>query len=132
MNYINTTQTEPKNSTDVSSVFTRQVLPVLYTIILRLCLHSQRTHRLDLLQGSHLLSLSSLPKKHGGCRRSDVVFLPVACSGRPRLRRLAVEAVQDIQRLTFAENIICKLEKQEAFKNKLGSVSANCEDGTTN
>lgn len=33
MDYINTTQTEPKNSTDVSSVFTHQVLPVLYTII---------------------------------------------------------------------------------------------------
>uniref|UniRef100_A0A8C2CKI8 G-protein coupled receptors family 1 profile domain-containing protein n=1 Tax=Cyprinus carpio TaxID=7962 RepID=A0A8C2CKI8_CYPCA len=33
MDHINTTQTEPKNSTDVSSVFTHQVLPVLYTII---------------------------------------------------------------------------------------------------
>ncbi|XP_016331316.1 P2Y purinoceptor 14-like [Sinocyclocheilus anshuiensis] len=33
MDYINTTQTEPKNSTNVSSVFTHQVLPVLYTII---------------------------------------------------------------------------------------------------
>ncbi|XP_073673380.1 P2Y purinoceptor 14-like [Garra rufa] len=33
MDYINTTQTEPKNSTNVSSVFTEQILPVLYTII---------------------------------------------------------------------------------------------------
>ncbi|XP_026103061.1 P2Y purinoceptor 14-like [Carassius auratus] len=33
MDYINTTQTAPKDSTNVSSVFTHQVLPVLYTII---------------------------------------------------------------------------------------------------
>ncbi|XP_043115623.1 P2Y purinoceptor 14-like [Puntigrus tetrazona] len=33
MDDINTTQTESKNSTNVSSVFTHQVLPVLYTII---------------------------------------------------------------------------------------------------
>ncbi|KAK2881511.1 hypothetical protein Q8A67_018779 [Cirrhinus molitorella] len=33
MDYINTTQMEPKNSTNVSSVFTHQVLPVLYAII---------------------------------------------------------------------------------------------------
>ncbi|KAL0173629.1 hypothetical protein M9458_029597 [Cirrhinus mrigala] len=33
MDYFNTTQTEPKNSTDVSSVFTHLVLPVLYSII---------------------------------------------------------------------------------------------------
>ncbi|KAL1260091.1 hypothetical protein QQF64_007918 [Cirrhinus molitorella] len=33
MDYINTTQTETKNSTNISSVFTHQVLPVLYTII---------------------------------------------------------------------------------------------------
>ncbi|XP_059389930.1 P2Y purinoceptor 14-like [Carassius carassius] len=33
MDYINTTQTESKNCTNVSSVFTHQVLPVLYTII---------------------------------------------------------------------------------------------------
>ncbi|XP_018919658.1 P2Y purinoceptor 14-like [Cyprinus carpio] len=33
MDYINTTQTESKNCTNVSSVFTQQVLPILYTII---------------------------------------------------------------------------------------------------
>ncbi|XP_073673321.1 LOW QUALITY PROTEIN: P2Y purinoceptor 14-like [Garra rufa] len=33
MDYINTTQTEPKNSTNVNSLFTKQILPVLYTII---------------------------------------------------------------------------------------------------
>ncbi|KAK9962640.1 hypothetical protein ABG768_007997 [Culter alburnus] len=33
MDYINNTQTEQKNGTNVSSVFTHQVLPVLYSII---------------------------------------------------------------------------------------------------
>ncbi|XP_051718122.1 P2Y purinoceptor 14 [Ctenopharyngodon idella] len=33
MDYINSTQTEQKNGTNVSSVFTHQVLPVLYSII---------------------------------------------------------------------------------------------------
>ncbi|XP_073673293.1 P2Y purinoceptor 14-like [Garra rufa] len=33
MDYSNTTQTEPKNSMNVNSVFTQQILPVLYTII---------------------------------------------------------------------------------------------------
>lgn len=33
MDYINNTQTEQRNTTDVNSVFTRQVLPVFYSIV---------------------------------------------------------------------------------------------------